>query len=169
VLLDVVYTPRAQTETGVSDRGASQDRNTYLQVTAGKTLVDRFEMSNQSGIALRVSYGLPIQRPIALEISFLDQQVHEVMQREGLAAQIVAQHEFSTAHIQVLAGAGPKLAKTSDEALHLTSTRADLLLSYGLRVPIGQRMSIVLRLGRIESASKRNDTDLVTGAFTINL
>jgi hypothetical protein len=49
------------------------------------------------------------------------------------------------------------------------NAQVNLLLSYGIKVPIGQRLSLVARLARLQSASAKNDADLLTAGFAINL
>jgi hypothetical protein len=65
--------------------------------------------------------------------------------------------------------AGPELARTKDNVNEVSSTQINLLLSYGIKVPVGQRASFVARFGRVESSSGRNDTDLLTAGFAIKL
>jgi hypothetical protein len=169
VLLGFTYTPRSAAETESTDNDTVSASSKYLEFTGGKSDVDSFRLSQETGSAVWVTYGAALRNPFALEFSLLTQNVSSVMQRHGGAAQFTVQHEFTGARIQIFAGAGPEFAKTSDDADHTSSTQVNLLLSYGIKVPLGDRASIVLRFGRLESASGRDDTDLLTAGVAIKL
>jgi hypothetical protein len=55
------------------------------------------------------------------------------------------------------------------EQPNVSSTQVNLLLSYGIKFPVGNRTSFVMRFGRVESASGRNDTDLLTVGFAMDI
>jgi len=72
-------------------------------------------------------------------------------------------------HIQVFVGIGPELARYHDDVTQSLNTRANLLLSYGIKVPLSPRIAFTLRFGRVESATGGNDTDLLSAGVAIDL
>jgi hypothetical protein len=56
-----------------------------------------------------------------------------------------------------------------DDVTQSLNTRVNLLLSYGIKVPLSQRIAFTWRFGRVESATGRNDTDLLSAGVAINL
>jgi hypothetical protein len=172
VLLGFTYTPRS---IGESDDGADKEdaaagtRHRYAELSIGRAEVDSFRLSHEIGSAIWATYGAELKDPFSLEFSMLNESVPAIIERHGAAAQLVARHEFATAGIQMFVGAGPELARSKDEVSEVSATRLNLLLSYGIKIPVGDRMALVFRFGRVESSSGKNDTDLLTAGFAINL
>lgn len=171
VLLGLTYTPLATAERDESedDSDTASSRHKYAELTAGRADVDSFRLSQEVGSAIWATYGTEIRDPFALEFSMLNESVSTVIERHGVAAQIMARHEFATGGIQLFVGVGPELAATKDEIDQVSSTRVNLLLSYGIKVPVGDKVSLVFRFGRVESSSGKDDTDLLTAGFSINI
>ena len=169
VLLGLTYTPRAPGERDDGDDSPSEARHKYLELTAGRAEVDSFRLSHEIGSAIWATYGAELKDPFALEFSMLNESVSAVIERHGGAAQLIAKHDFAAGHIQMFVGFGPEVARTKDKADQVSSTRLNLLLSYGIKVPVRDNMSLVFRFGRVESSSGKNDTDLLSAGFAINL
>jgi hypothetical protein len=173
VLLGITYTPLSVAER--DDNGASNEddsvssRHRYAELSVGRAEVDSFHLSHEIGSAIWATYGAELRDPLSLEFSMLNERVSAILERHGAAAQLIARHEFATGGIQMFVGAGPELARSKDEANQVADTRVNLLLSYGIKIPVSDSMALVFRFGRVESSSGRNDTDLLTAGFSVNL
>jgi len=170
LLVGFTYTPRFAFYTRESD-DAQDDRQPvrYLELTAGRSEVDCFHMSGETGSAIWATYGQRVRDPLAFEVSLLNEDIAGILQRRGISPQLVAEHEFSSGHLQVFAGIGPELTRYRDDVAQTLNTQVNLLLSYGVRIPVGSRAALVMRFGRVESSSGRNDTDLLSAGLAINL
>jgi hypothetical protein len=50
-----------------------------------------------------------------------------------------------------------------------TVTRLNGLLSFGARLELWKGLSVVVRLGRVESSDRRDDSDLITAGLSVHL
>lgn len=141
----------------------------YVEFTGGRSEIDSFHMMGERGSILWATYGQALHNPLALELSLVNEGVSGVLQRRGAVAQLVAHQDLFSNHIQLFAGVGPELTRYNDEVARSLNTQVNLLLSYGIKVPIGQRASLVARLARLQSQSAKNDADLLTAGFAIKL
>jgi hypothetical protein len=170
VLLGLSYTPRYAYDAPEHGNDNSRDlTERYLELTAGRSEVDCFHMSDERGSAIWGIYGQEIAAPIGIEVTLLNEDVPRIFERRALSAQLIAQHGFVHDHLQVFVAVGPALSRYRDDVAGSLTTQVNLLLSYGLKIPLNERAALVLRFGRVESSSGRNDTDLLTAGFAINL
>jgi hypothetical protein len=171
VLLGFSYAPRWKSDNPETEDSSSGSRqpSRYLELSAGRSEVDSFHMMGAIGNIVWATYGQVLRNPLALELSLVNEDVSGVFQRRGLAPQLVASHDFVANHVQLFFGVGPELTRYRDEAAQTLNTQINLLLSYGVRIPFSDRMSFVLRFGRIESAAGRNDADLLSAGFAMRM
>jgi hypothetical protein len=141
----------------------------YFELTAGRSEVDSFHMMGEVGSIVWATYGQRLRDPLALEVSLVNEDVSGIFQRRGLSTQLVAHHDLFSNHVQLFVGVGPEFTRYHDDVAQTVSTQVNLLLSYGIRAPIGDRLSLVLRFGRLESACAKNDADLLSAGFAIKL
>jgi hypothetical protein len=169
IQLGVVYTPQFayQESESAGDNGDGNHR--YVELTAGRSEVDCFHMSDETGSVIWATYGRGLRDPLSLEVSLLNEDVPRVFQRRGLAAQLVAAHGFAMGHIEVFVGIGPEVARYRQDVTQGLNSKVNLLLSYGVRIPASDRVAFALRFGRVESATGSNDTDLLSAGVSINL
>jgi hypothetical protein len=169
VLLGFTYTPRYAYQSHEGEHSDTHLTQRYVELTAGRSEVDCFHVTDETGSAIWATYGQKLNDPLAFEVSLLNEDVAGILQRRGLSAQLLAEHGFANDRIQVFVGLGPELTRSHDDIAQTLNTKVNLLLSYGVRVPVGHHAAFVLRFGRVESASGRNDTDLLSAGLAINL
>ena len=138
-----------------------------LEITAGRVDIDDFNVAHDDGTTTWITYGRKLQGSIGWDASLLREQVAGVMGRRGGALQVTAQHDFWAPWIQVFAGIGPYVAHAIDRERGTSNTQINLLMSYGVRIAVGNRFSLVAKLGRVAASSGRNDADLVTVGFSL--
>lgn len=166
LLLGLAYTPSIVTS---SSDGQSVAKSKYVEVTAGRTQIDSFDMSDEFGGAVWLTYGQALNGAFALAGSMLNESVSGLIQRRALAAQLIVYHEFAAGRLQLFAGAGPDLARTRNEDVGDIRTQLNVLFAYGMKVSIWQQLALVMKFGRVESASNKFDADLLTIGIGINI
>jgi hypothetical protein len=173
ILVGFVFTPKDGRGADMydDDRTANNGRPEYggrFEITAGRVDIDSFDVSHDDGTTTWISYGRGLQGSFGVEVSLLREKVASVIDRRGGALQITAEHEFCAPWLRLFAGAGPYIAYSADHANEVTSKQVNFLISYGVRIDFGARLSLVGRLGRVAAGSGRNDADLVTLGVALN-
>jgi hypothetical protein len=183
LMFGIAYTPRWHEGSAAGGGEDYPPPRDYLLLDGGKSRNDSFRVEQQQGIMEWLTYGEALKPPLALEYSALSESITGVMQRRSIAAQLVASHAFAIRWLRLFAGVGPEVSRTSDavnlacnqlqsvcdETKRLRYTQLNLLLSYGFRIPIGNRILFVVKFGRTESSSGRTDTDLLTAGIGMSL
>lgn len=155
----------------------------YVDLAAGMTGIDSFRVEHEQGIAEWLTYGHPLSRLFALELSALNEGISGTMQRRAAAAQLMISHTFGAPWLRLFAGLGPELARTSeqvngacdgwapdcDKTTQHIYTQMNLLYTYGVRAAIGRTLSVLLKIGRVQSSSGRTDTDLAMLGVGVDL
>jgi len=165
VLVGFVLTPRHLNAADPSDDPQSVGKSVgagRFEITAGRVDIDSFDMSHDDGTTTWVTYGRSLQGSFGFDASLLREKVASVIDRRGGALQLTVQHDFCAPWLQLFAGAGPYYAYSDDPVSGTTSKRVNFLLSYGARIDLGARFSLVAKLGRVAAESGRDDADLVT-------
>jgi hypothetical protein len=165
LLVGFVFTPRDTSDSERGDYRSDASGNGRLEITAGRVDIDDFDVTHDDGTTTWITYGRRLQGSFGLDASLLREKVAGVMDRRGAALELTAQHDFWASWFQVFAGIGPYLARSTDCGKGTTQTQINLLISYGVRIAIGSRFSLVGKLGRTAASSGRNDADLVTVGF----
>lgn len=185
-MLGVVFTPQGPESSDAGGNGRPAGRSAYLELVAGETAVDSLRVHQEEGYAVWATYEHSLGASLAADFSLLTEDVSTFagsLQRRSLAGQIVAVHDFGARWLSLFAGVGPALARTNigvngpcngigpvcNEMTPQIYTKINVLYSYGLRCAVGERMSLVLKFGRVASFSSRADSDLVTAGFGVNL
>jgi hypothetical protein len=70
-------------------------------------------MMAECGSILWATYGQALRNPLALELSLVNEGVSGVLQRRGVAAQLVGHQDLFSSHIQLFAGGGPEPPATT--------------------------------------------------------
>jgi len=165
VLLGFVFTPREcaadkSDDEEVSPRG-------HVEITAGRVDIDNFNVSHDDGTTTWVSYNRLLHGAFGFDASLLRERVANVVDRRGAALEFTAEHAFWMDWLHVFAGVGPYMAHSIDYESNTSSTQINLLISYGIRVMIGNRLSLMAKLGRVAASAGRNDADLATVGFAL--
>jgi hypothetical protein len=171
MMLGLVYTPSDHAFTALSRLAWDADHYTYIDFTFGSAVINSFRSHLEGGTAEWLTFGVALKAPLAIEVSLLNEDVSIAMERRGIAVQLVAHHEFAAGRVQFFAGLGLEYARTeeypglvfSDD--HADFTKVNVLLSYGIRIPVSGRFSLLLKLGRVASSSGKYDTDIISGGF----
>jgi hypothetical protein len=166
LLVGLVFTPQ---DVDDSERGPSRpdaSGSGRLEITAGRIDVDDFDVSHDDGTTTWITYGQGLQGSFGLDASLLREKVAGVMDRRGGALEVTAEHDFWASWFRIFAGAGPYLAHAIDCENGTSRTQINLLISYGVRIAVSNRFSLVAKLGRVAASSGRNDADLVTIGFS---
>jgi hypothetical protein len=163
VLVGFVFTPR-QAESSESDNDEMPPR-AHAELTAGRVDIDDFDVSHDDGTTTWVAYGRALHGAFGFDVSLLRERVANVVDRRGAALEFTAERAFWSDWLHVFAGVGPYLAHSIDYETNSSSTQINLIISYGMRVMIGNRLSIMAKLGRVAASSGRNDADLATIGF----
>ena len=166
LLIGLVFTPQDLDDSDRGEHRVDAPGDGRLEITAGRVDIDDFNVAHDDGTTTWITYGRKLQGSIGWDASLLREQVAGVMGRRGGALQVTAQHDFWASWIQVFAGIGPYVAHAIDCERDTSNTQINLLLSYGVRIAIGNRFSLVAKLGRVAASSGRNDADLVTVGFS---
>jgi len=180
LLLGLAYSPKADADALLesSDAPAKQ----YVEVVGGSTEIDSFQLRNEKGVAWWLAYGQALPAPFAIEYSYLHEDISTFaanMHRQSLGAELVVAHEFGLPWLQLFAGVGPALAQTNGATNrtcngtpsvcgHLTPehyTQINFLYEYGLRVWMANRVSLVIKFGRVGASSGRTDSDVTAAGF----
>jgi len=74
-----------------------------------------------------------------------------------------------TPRLELFAAIGPDAARTHHVGIPETVTRLNGLLSFGARLELWKGLSVVVRLGRVESSDRRDDSDLITAGLSVHL
>jgi hypothetical protein len=164
VLFGFVFTPRAQAGRESNDEFSP---NGHVELTAGRVDIDDFDVSHDDGTTTWVAYGRSLHGAFGFDLSLLREKVANVIDRRGGAVEFTAEHAFWSDWIHVFAGVGPYVAHSIDYETSRSSTQINLLISYGVRIMFGKRLSIMAKLGRVAANAGRNDTDLATVGFSL--
>ena len=162
VLLGFVFTPR---ECANDEPEAEATPEGHVELTAGRVDIDDFNVSHDDGTTTWVAYKRLLHGAFGFEASLLRERVANVVDRRGAALQFTAEHAFWRDWLHVFAGVGPYLAHSIDYQTNAGSTQINVLISYGIRVMIGNRLSVMAKLGRVAASAGRNDADLTTVGF----
>jgi hypothetical protein len=168
VLLGFVFTPKECGEDGGPDEFGANLRG-HMEVTAGRVDIDDFDVSHDDGTTTWITYGRSLAGPFGFDMSLLRERVANVVDRRGAALEFTAEHAFWSDWLRVFAGVGPYLAHSIDYESNSTSTQVNLLISYGIRIMIGKRFSMMAKLGRVAASSGRNDSDLTSVGFSLTV
>lgn len=166
VLLGFVFTPKACAEDGRESYESDANQKGHFEITAGRVDIDDFDVSHDDGTTTWVTYGRSLHGPFGFDTSLLRERVANVVDRRGAALEFTVEHAFWSDWLHVFAGVGPYLAHSIDYGTNSTSTQVNLLISYGIRIMIGKRLSVMAKLGRVAASSGRNDSDLATVGFS---
>ena len=166
VLLGFVFTPKDCDVVRGLEESSLQPRG-HVEVTAGRVDIDDFDVSHDDGTTTWLSYGRSLNGPFGFDVSLLRERVANVVDRRGAALELTAEHSFWVDWFHVFAGAGAYLAHSIDYDSRRSATQVNLLISYGLRISIGRRFSVMAKLGRVAASAGRNDSDLATVGFAI--
>ena len=166
VLLGFVFTPKECGEATGTD-GSHGNLKGHLEITAGRVDIDDFDVSHDDGTTTWVTYGRSLRGAFGYDVSLLRERVANVVDRRGAALEFTAEHSFWSDWLHVFAGVGPYLAHSINYESNNTSTQVNLLISYGIRVMIGKRFSVMAKLGRVAAGAGRNDADLTTVGFSL--
>ena len=162
VLLGFVFTPQ---ECANDEPDEEVMPGGHVELTAGRVDIDDFDVSHDDGTTTWVAYNRLLHGAFGFEASLLRERVANVVDRRGAALQFTAEHSFWADWLHVFAGVGPYLAHSIDYQTNAGSTQVNLLISYGIRVMIGKRLSVMAKLGRVAASAGRNDADLATVGF----
>jgi hypothetical protein len=169
LVVGLVFTPPSgnthSTDDGTIDPYGSQS----LEITSGWSKVDCFQMSAETGSVLWLSYNHALTRAFALAGSVMDESVPQAFSRRSVAVQVVAHHSFWTRRLDLFAAIGPDVTRTHDAGTPAAVMRLNGLLSFGARLELWKGLSAVVRLGRVESADRRDDSDLITAGLSLRL
>jgi hypothetical protein len=165
VLVGFVFTPR---ERAASESGDEQlSPRGRVDITAGRVDIDDFDVSHDDGTTTWLTYGRFLHGSFGFDASLLRERVANVVDRRGAALEFTAEHAFWSDRLHVFAGIGPYLAHSIDYETNQSSTQLNVLISYGIRVIIFKRLSLVAKLGRVAAGAGRNDSDLATVGFAL--
>jgi hypothetical protein len=171
VLVGFVFTPRERAAGG--ERGASESGDDELRpmghvdITAGRVDIDDFDVSHDDGTTTWLTYGRLLHGSFGFDASLLRERVANVVDRRGAVLEFTAEHAFWSDRLHVFAGIGPYLAHSIDYVANQSSTQINVLISYGLRIIIFKRLSLMAKLGRVAASAGRNDSDLATVGFAL--
>ena len=165
VMMGFVFTPRECAD-GESGDGQAISMG-HVEITAGRVDIDDFDVSHDDGTTTWVTYGRFLHGSYGFDASLLRERVANVVDRRGAALEFTAEHAFWSDWLHVFAGVGPYLAHSIDYETNSTRTQINLLISYGIRIMIGKRSSIMAKLGRVAASAGRNDSDLATVGFAL--
>jgi hypothetical protein len=174
LLVGLVFTPRklnnleSSADRGSTDPGSAV-RSGRLEIVGGRIDTDDFDVSHDDGTAAWIAYGHTLKGPLGMEVSLLRERVSGVFDRRGAAVELTAQHEFGVHWLQLFAGAGPYLARSNDYEDRTARTQVNLLLTYGIRISLGHEFSFVCKMGRVAASAGKDDVDLATVGFDINV
>lgn len=166
-LVGFVFTPRdcASADGGSDDDGLGPRGHT--EITAGRVDIDDFDVSHDDGTTTWITYGRSLMGPLGFDASLLRERVANVVDRRGAALEITAERAFWNDWLHLFVGAGPYLAHSIDYETNSSSTQINLLVSYGIRVMLGKRVSLLVKLGRVAAGAGRNDADLATVGLSL--
>jgi hypothetical protein len=169
LVVGLVFTPpvsdRHSTDEVTDDPYGSQS----LELTSGWSKVDCFQMSAETGSVYWLSYNHALTHAFGLAGSVMDESVPQAFSRRSVALQVVAHHDFWTSRFDLFAAIGPDVTRTHDDGTPAAVTRLNGLLSFGARLVLWKGLSAVVRLGRVESADRRDDSDLITAGLSLRL
>lgn len=169
ILMGLVFTPRGVNNLRSGDDQEKAVHDGRVEITGGRIDTDDFDVSHDDGTATWVAYGRTLKGSLGMEISLLRERVASVFDRRGAAIELTAQHAFGAPWFQLFAGAGPYLARSSDYEDGDSATQVNLLISYGIRIFADARFSFVIKLGRVAASAGKNDVDLATIGFDVNV
>jgi hypothetical protein len=164
VLVGFVFTPSKRADAESSDQAVTP--RGQVELTAGRVDIDDFDVSHDDGTTTWISYDRLLHGSFGFEASLLRERVANVVDRRGGAIEFTAEHAFWVDWLHVFAGVGPYLAHTIDYDNKSSSTQINLLISYGIRIAILKRLSLMAKLGRVAASAGRDDSDLATVGFS---
>jgi hypothetical protein len=169
LVVGLVFTPPSVETHSADDYTSDPYGSQSLEVTGGWSKVDCFQMTEETGSVRWLSYDYALTHAFALAFSAMDESVPQVLSRRSVALQFLAHHDFLTSRLELFAAIGPDAARTHDEGTPEAVTRLNGLLSFGARLELWKGLSVVVRLGRVESTDRRDDSDLITAGLSLRL
>lgn len=169
LVVGLVFTPPSVETRSADDYTSDPYGSQSLEVTGGWSKVDCFQMTEETGSVLWLSYDYAFTHAFAIAFSAMDESVPQVLSRRSVALQFLAHHDFLTPRLELFAAIGPDAARAHDVGIPGTVTRLNGLLSFGARLELWKGLSVVVRLGRVESSDRRDDSDLITAGLSVHL
>ena len=147
----------------------ARGRRGRVEATLGRFDIDDFDVAHDDGTVTWISYEHAFSPPYALELSLLRERVATAFDRRGATLQLILQHRMFISRLQAFVGIGSYLARSSDLVSGACATQVNLLLAYGMRLELAHGCSLAVKLGRVAASSGRNDSDLVTAGFSVDV
>jgi hypothetical protein len=167
-MLGLEYTPGTEDSDSTLAEGGEANRS-YVELAIGRTVVDTFYSSLDRGVGWTAGFGLDFSSHMGLELSAIDEGRTPIANRCGAAVEFKVRQEFSAGRWELFVGTGPYLARLIEIPAGTGTTRTDLLIDYGARWELTQRIALSIKGIRVLSSTEHDDADLIELGTTIRL